>query len=287
MHSLVRELAAGQADVVAAWQLLGGGWTRAMIKHHVNQQGWRVIHPGVYALTHAPLTRRQRWFAATLTSPDSFLAHASAGAHHGFRPWEGRFETIVRPGSGGPRRVGDVLVSRSTTLADDTTRHHGIAITTAARTVIDLAMYLDHRAIGRMFREALRLEATTANELQAALGRCRGRRRNRLLAGLATRYSSLPYHRTRSNPEARALEILHDAGVEPPRVNIEVAGEEADLTWPRRRRIVEIDGPDFHRFPAEDARKQAKWERAGYSVRRLPSDDVYERPERLLAAATG
>jgi very-short-patch-repair endonuclease len=70
-------------------------------------------------------------------------------------------------------------------------------------------------------------------------------------------------------------------------VNIEVAGEEADLTWPRRRRIVEIDGPDFHRFPAEDARKQAKCERAGYSVRRLPSDDVYERPERLLAAATG
>jgi hypothetical protein len=37
MDPLVRELAARQADVVAAWQLLDAGWTRAMIDHHVKQ----------------------------------------------------------------------------------------------------------------------------------------------------------------------------------------------------------------------------------------------------------
>jgi very-short-patch-repair endonuclease len=244
-----------------------------------------VVHPGVYALNSAPLTRRQRWFAATLTSPDSFLSHASAGACYGFRPWEGSFETITRPGRSGQRRHGGVLVLRSTTLDGETTQHNGIAITTPERTVVDLSMHLDDRATGRMFREAIRLKTTTAKEVQETLGRCQGRRRNRLLADLASRYATLPYRRTRSNPEALALELLHDAGVEPPQVNVKVAGEEADLVWRQRQLIIEIDGGQFHQFPGEDARKKRAWEAAGYTVRRLPSDDVYDRPAELVRLA--
>jgi hypothetical protein len=71
-----------------------------MIDHRVRQRGWRVVHPGVYALTNAPLTRRQLWIAATLTTPDSVLSHASAAACWGIRPFEGSFETVTRPGSG-------------------------------------------------------------------------------------------------------------------------------------------------------------------------------------------
>ena len=64
-----------------------------------------------------------------------------------------------------------------------------------------------------------------------------------------------------------------------------IAGEEADLVWPARRWIIEIDGPQYHRFPEEDARKERAWQGAGYTVRRIPSDDIYERPERLIALA--
>ena len=46
--------------------------------------------------------------------------------------------------------------------------------------------------------------------------------------------------------------------------------------------IIEIDGPQFHQFPDEDARKQARWEAAGFTVRRIPSDQVYNDPNRLL-----
>jgi Protein of unknown function (DUF559) len=281
----VQELAARQEDVVAAWQLLDGGWTRAMIDHYVKEHGWRVIHAGVYALTSAPLSQRQRWFAASLTGPDSFLSHASAGACHGFRPWEAPFEIVTRPGTGGRRRFGRLLVCRSTTLEGDTTRHHGIPITTAERTLIDLAAHLDDRATGRMLREALRLRTTDAKQVLETLKRHRGRRGTRLLADLATRYAALPYARTRSNPEALALEILHDAGVAPPEVNVLIAGLEADLVWRILRLIIEIDGGQYHRFPAEDARKEAAWRRAGYTVRRIPSDDVYFAPEKLLRLA--
>jgi very-short-patch-repair endonuclease len=67
-----------------------------------------------------------------------------------------------------------------------------------------------------------------------------------------------------------------------PRLNDRIAGEEADLSWPSERLIIEIDGGPFHLDVGEDARKQAVWERAGWEVRRIDSDDVYERPHRLL-----
>ena len=128
------------------------------------------------------------------------------------------------------------------------------------------------------------MEVTTAAKVLAVIAQHRGRG-TRYLAEVAGRYATISYARTRSNAEARALELLHDAGIEPPAVNIRVAGAEADLVWPRHRLVVEIDGPQFHQFADEDARKQACWEGAGYTVRRIPSDDVYWAPERLLALA--
>src|SRR5258706_175698 len=81
--------------------------------------------------------------------------------------------------------------------------------------------------------------------------RHRGRPGSAFLAQLHQRYAHLPYDRTRSNAEARALEVLTDAGVPPPRVNTRISGEEADLAWPARGLVIEIDGPDFHRFRDE------------------------------------
>jgi hypothetical protein len=281
----VRELAAGQFDVVATWQLRAAGLTRRMIENHIQQEGWRVVHAGVYALTNAPLTRQQRWIAATLTTPNSVLSHASAGACWGIRAFEAKFETITRPGSGGPRRIGNLLVCRSRRLDEDITRHRGIRITTAARTVIDLASHLHERATARAFREALRLKVTTRQELTTTLERHRGRKGTRPIAHLLTRYAPVPYQHTRSDAEGRALELLHDAGIEAPRVNIRVAGEEADLAWPQRQLIIEVDGPHYHQFAAEDARKQRQWENAGYTVRRIASDVVYYEPAHLIALA--
>jgi very-short-patch-repair endonuclease len=81
------------------------------------------------------------------------------------------------------------------------------------------------------------------------------------------------------------MEILRDAGRPLPRLNARVAGEEADLSWAPECLIVEIDGGPFHLDAGEDARKQARWRGAGWTVRRIPSDDVYERPARVLALA--
>jgi hypothetical protein len=279
------QLAQRQEDLVARWQLLAAGWTPGKLEHHITANAWRVIHTGVYALTQAALTQRQRWIAATLTAPGTFLSHASAAACWQFRPFEGAFEVVTRQGNGGPRRVGALLVCRSSVLLEDVTTHEGISITTAERTLLDLSPSIGTASTRRAFREALRLKCTSTRAIEETAARHRHRKGASLLGDLARHYAILPYHRARSDAESRGLEVVHDAGKAVPEVNIDVAGEEADFVWRDRRVIVEIDGPQFHLFPDEDLRKQRVWERAGYDVRRIPSGPVYSEPDRLVALA--
>lgn len=275
MDVRLAELAAGQGDLIARWQLVAVGWSVDMVREHARRRGWRRVHSGVYALGKAPLSQWQRWVAATLTAPGTVLSHAGAGACWEFRPWDGMIQTVTRPGSGGRRQIGFLLVARSRTLGDETTEKDGIPITTAARTVVDLAPHLSDRATGKMFREALRLKTTTIAEIEATLARHPGRRGTSSIAALCRRYATIPYHRTRSDAEGKALERIADAGGKLPAVNIKVAGYEADLVDEDRRLIIEIDGPQFHLFPDEDARKQRAWEAKGYAVERVSSDVVY------------
>lgn len=265
----VRALAAAQVDIVAGWQLRDLGWSTKAVERRL-ERGWRVVHPGVYALTQAPLTQRQRWMAATLTAPGTVLSHASAAACWGFRPLVAQFETVTRAGSGGPRRLGDLLVMRTRHL--ETTTHDGIPITTPERTLIDLAAHLPARATAKATREAIRLKTTTAPSLLDALLKHPTRRGIRQLRELATRYKDLPIARTRSDAEAYALEQV--TGFDS---NVRINGEEADLVDHDRRLVLEIDGPQFHLFPDEDERKEAAWREAGYKVIRRSSDDVFSR----------
>jgi hypothetical protein len=223
-----------------------------------------------------------RWMAATLTAPGSVLSHKSAAVAWGLLSGPRRVECVTRPGSGGPRRHGGVLAFRSSTLDGDMTLERGIPITSVPRTLLDLARAVGDRALARAVREAVRLELTTLAALGHRLGEYRGRRGSRRLAETIARYAGLPLERARSGAEIRALEVLRNANRALPRLNARIAGEEADLSWPTEKLIIEIDGGPFHLDVGEDARKQRTWEGAGWTVHRVPSDDVYERPERLL-----
>jgi hypothetical protein len=148
-----------------------------------------------------------------LTAPGSVLAGASAGACHGFRPWSAGYEIVVRPGSGGPRMFRGVLALRSKTLAEEIRWRDGIPITSAERTLIDLAPHLSHRSLRKATREAIRLRTLTAVTLLETLDRHRGRRGTAVLREMANVCAELPLARTRSDAEAFALERLFRAGL--------------------------------------------------------------------------
>jgi hypothetical protein len=281
---LLETLAKRQFGCVARWQLIHGGWTEARCDHVL--AGLRRLHPGVYVTGYAPVTAIQRRCAATLTAPRTVLDGRSAGCHWGMLSQEPRAVRVVRPGRRGPERGRRLVVRYSATLDGNVVRREGVWVTSAERTVIDLWPTLRGRAQTRMLREAVRLELTTVREVVAALAHHRGRRGTASLRATCAVYARLPLDRCRSDAEVEGLVVLDAAGIALPAVNVRRAGEEADFSWPGRKLIIEIDGPQFHRDPLEDARKTRIWTLAGWTVRRISSDDVYHHPERLLALVT-
>lgn len=282
----VARVAGAQFNRVSRAQLRALGLSDAAIAHRVATGRLVIVEQAVFAI--APVLRHDdwgRWMGATLTAPGSLLSHRSAAAAWHVLSPSGVLQSVTRPGSGGPRRHGGVLVFRSTRLEDDHDVLRGIPITSVGRTLLDLAMCTSPRALARAVREAVRLDLTTIAALTERVGADRGRRGSRILAATLARYSGLPLERARSGAEVRALELLREAGVPAPRLNIRIAGEEADLSWARARLILEIDGGPFHLDSGADARKEAAWTTAGWTVVRLSSDDVYERPGRLIALA--
>jgi hypothetical protein len=282
----IAQVAGSQFNRISRRQLNEIGLTDAAVSRWVAAGRLIAVEEGVFAV--APLREDDdwgRWMGATLTAPESALSHTSAANAWGVLSLHEAFVTITRPGSGGPRLHGGVFAFRSSTLSGEVTQLQEIPITSISRTLLDLARTVSPRALARAVREAVRLEHTTLVQLGDRLGEYRGRRGTRRLAQVLARYAGLPLERARSGAEIRALEMLRAAGRRLPRLNIRVAGEEADLSWPDARLIIEIDGGPFHLDRGEDARKQRCWEQAGWTVRRIPSEDVYERPRRLLALA--
>lgn len=284
---LVAELAGRQFNRISRAQLEALGLSRRAIEHRVKTGRLVIVEEAVFAIP--PVLEHDdwgRWMGATLTAPGTVLSHFSAAAAWGFWSRPRPFETVTRPGSGGPRRHGGLWVHRSATLDGTCTELRGVPITTAARTITDLAAQrISRKALARAVREAVRLGVTTLGEIADCVGRHPRRRGSRHVMAALARYSGLPLERARSGAEVRALEVVREAGRPLPRLNVRIAGEEADLSWARERIIVEIDGAPFHLDAGEDARKEACWRAAGWEVRRIDARLVYTEPEALLALA--
>jgi very-short-patch-repair endonuclease len=281
MHALPpwRELARRQHGVFACWQLVRIGMSRDAIEHRTRRL--RALYDGVYVTGEAPVTRWQRWWGATLTAPGSALALESAAAAWEIRRWDAGVEVVMRPGNGGPRRHGDLVAYRSRRVGVDrclldVTTLDGLAITTPERTIADLWRRLpSERERRKMLREALRLRRTSIPRMSDHLVASPSSGRPTGLVALLAVYQRLDLHRCRSDAEAHAVELIDEATLPRPEVNVNIAGEEADLSWPDRRLIVEIDGDQFHRDKAEDARRTAIWTAAGWTVRRALADLVF------------
>jgi hypothetical protein len=282
----IARLAGRQFNRVSREQLLRRGMTHSAIQHRVATG--RLVRRESGVLAVAPVLEGDewgQWMEATLTAPDTYLSHGHAAVAWAILSFARGPTTVTRPGSGGPRLYGGILVHWSTTLDGDCTSVRDVPVTSVPRTLLDIAPVVSERALAYAVREAVRLEHTSIHELGDHLGRYRGRRGVRRLAATVARYTGLPLERARSGAEVRAMEILRDAGRPLPRLNVGIAGEEADLSWPGPRLIIEVDGAPFHLDAGEDARKEAAWRSAGWEVLRIPSGDVYERPTRLLALA--
>jgi hypothetical protein len=131
----VAQVAGRQFNRISRRQLSELGLSDQAIAHRVARGRLAVVEHGVFAV--APVLSDDpwgRWMAATLTAPETFLSHGSGGSAWGFWDAEAEIETVSRPGSGGPRQHGRLLIFRSRTLEGDCELLRGVPITSTVRT---------------------------------------------------------------------------------------------------------------------------------------------------------
>lgn len=283
MDAQLSGLLAKQHEQVARWQLLDREIPPRVVDRALAHL--RPVHSGVWTTTRGALTERQRQMAATLTAPGTILAFSCAGALHGCMSHGPQTQLVIRKGTGGPqqmkgRRDADdprELGIRVWFTGDlDATVVEGIPVVPCPRTLLDLAPTLGEKRLRRAVLEALRLRCCVRADLLDVLERRKGVRGCVRLRRIVDEVEDLPIAGTRSNAEAEALHRDRREGGQPPdQVNVIVEGFEADRVWRDLRLIEEIDGPGFHLDPIADARKEAAWEAAGWTVVRRASDDVY------------
>jgi very-short-patch-repair endonuclease len=269
-------LARHQHGLVAARQLrrLGldsRGIARRVARGWLTPRGARVFQVGPLA---GPCAREM---AALLCYGDrSTVSDGTAAVR-----WE------LRPDHGGPveltiatgvaERPG-VRVHRRTLAAADHTVHHGLRITTPARTIADLSPSAPALELQRLIEEAQLKRLATAEELAA------------YAPGRPALRAALQAHEdprlTRSEAERRLLELVRAAGLPAPLTNARVAGFEVDVLWPAQRLVVEVDGWAFHGSRAafeRDRSRDARLLAAGYRVLRVTWRQLVETPERVIA----
>src|SRR3954471_19249016 len=156
-------LAARQHGVVARSQLAALGLGRHVVDRQLERGRLHPVHRGVYAVGHRKLTREGAWMAAVLAGGDgAVLSHRSAAALWGIRDTSAPDVSVIavrhRRGRSG------LAVCRITLAADEVTTHRAIPVTTAARTLLDLAALIDEHQLARAAEraEALRLGSPTS-----------------------------------------------------------------------------------------------------------------------------
>lgn len=264
-------LAERQHGVVARRQLAALGLERGAIDARVRIGHLRVLHRGVYAIGHGPLSIRSRWLAAVLACGDqAVLSHRSAACLWGLvRPPRGSIDVTNPRNSRGP---AGICQHRSKLASDERVVEVRIPVTSLPRTLLDLAEVLDNDGLRRAFEEADRLKLLRMPELERVCARA-GRRKGLLALRRLIEEATEPVT-TRSPLEDRFAEFYRDhlADLPAPLTNISILDHEVDAYWPSHRLAVEMDSWEFHSHRAafeHDRARDAAMQAAGYRVIRL------------------
>jgi hypothetical protein len=284
----VVEAAAGRHWVLSAAELAALGMTPGQIRRGALDGFLHRQHHGVYAVGRPDLSFEGRCRAALLAAgPAAAISHWSAARLWNLRGSAGTIHVTVprgRQGHPGLRIHRPVSV-----LPDEIADRNGIAATTVARTLLDVAATVPEATVAAMLHEA---DVQRVGDLRAvhAVLEAHPAHRGRAKLGRALALEVAP---TRSGLERAFLALCSAAGLPKPLVNRHLWStdrlEEVDFHWPAARFVVEVDGHRYHatRYRRRrDAEKTRRLEAAGWTVRRFSDLDVEFEPELVVAETT-
>ena len=244
------------------------------------------MHRGVYAVGHRDLSTEGRWLAAVLAcGPSAVLSHRAALALWALRPKPSAPYDVTILAAGGLRRKPGIRLHCSRVLPPrDVTTVNAIPVTSVARTFLDYARTANAQQIRTAIEAAERLELFDGRAMHDLLDRSPGRATTKIRAVLADMTDMVPW--SRSELERRFLELIREAGLPEPQVNMKVLGEDADFYWPTQRLIVETDSWGFHRSRAqfeEDRRRDTQRALQGLQSIRLTQRRMHTDRARVQA----
>ena len=211
--------------------------------------------------------------AAVLVAEGAVLSHGSAAALWGIRRDERSAVDITVPRA--LRRRARLEIHQARLPPDETTTHHGIPVTTPARTLLDLAAVVPPHHLERASTEAEIRRLTSPTSLADLVARYPTRPGTRALRRLLAR-RAIGRTITKRELEASFLAFLDAHAIPRPRTNVIVDLDpkpaEVDCLWPAHRLVAELDGFATHgtrsAFEADRERDRALL-LAGYRVTRI------------------
>ncbi|HEV2791251.1 MAG TPA: type IV toxin-antitoxin system AbiEi family antitoxin domain-containing protein, partial [Solirubrobacterales bacterium] len=268
-------LANRQQGVVSRRQLRGLGMSDARIDRAVAGGRLHRIFRGTFAVGYPAIGERGRLQAAVLACGEkAVISHRSAGALLGLLNQGPVAIDVIAAGKRGGKIDGIRLHHVRPPRSEEVGTVDGIACTSPARTLVDLAGTVGARTLRSAFERSAQRRYLDIGAVEAAIDP--GRRGMRTLRDLVDEWRhAAPLAkkgRLKSPLEAKVLPLLARRGLPPPLLNapVEIAKGriEVDFLWPEQRLAVEADSRDFHGTGMafeRDRRRDRELMRIGYS----------------------
>jgi very-short-patch-repair endonuclease len=267
----------------ATWQQLPDlALSKATVDHRVATKIWHRLHRGVYCLGDPDLIPRARESGALLAVGDgAVISHASAAAVWGISEHRPDPVEITLIGRQARPRPGIDIHYASLDRRDVTTRHQ-LAVTSPARTIIDLARTLTASQLDPFLDAVLIRRLATEDSIRQTLERTPDNHSGAAIVRACLGHTGL----TRSEAERRLRALLKAAELPQPLVNQYLAGLLVDFYWPEAGLVLEVDGFRFHGSRAafeRDRRRDQRLAAAGFQVIRITWRQLEEEPMAVLA----
>lgn len=285
LEALLQDLAETQHGLVTRNQLLRAGATPSWIRGRVRRRRFIPLQRGVYQVGPVRTSYAREMAALLASGPHSTLCRRTAAALQQLLPAQPEREQVeVYVGEVLRRRPGVRAYRTGTLRPDEVTELQGLRVTTPERTLLDLAARSTLRELRQALARAERLGLFDRPRLLELAGRHSKRRGVGQLRVLVEERGEADF--TRSEAEARFLELVRRSKLPRPELNVHLEGFEVDFLWRKPGLVVEVDGFEFHssrRAFESDRRRDARLAAAGFRVVRVTWRQLEGRPEEVLA----
>jgi len=275
-----------QHGVFTVNQVRQHGGSHAAVLHRIQTRAWTALpYRGLYRAAGCPSSWEQQLHALVLAAgPHGAASHRSAAALLGVPgfPRHGVIEVVVTR-TFRNRTPGAQVHSSRLLPPEHLTVVEGIATTSVARTLVDLAAVVHPRQAERALDNCLARKLVTLDAVRSAvlvLGR-RGRTGIAVMRQLLDERADA-YVAPESGLEVRALEIIRAAALPEPARQVDVGDADGwvgrvDLAYPAHRLVIEIDSVVHHSTLIDrraDEVRDHRLRAAGWRVERVTEADL-------------